>query len=120
MAPALLKGQVSRLMHRDGQGAQWSKEGPMKAIVGGAIGAAALGGALLLANTRSTASSPATTVASTSALPQVGPLAVDCGTGRIALLKPVTPGQQYSQVECAPAANVVEPQAFAQPQGSYL
>ena len=98
----------------------------MKAIIGGAIGAAALGGALLLANTRSTApagqaSYPATTVASTSALPQTGPLAVDCGVGRIALLKPVAPGQQYSQVECAPsAAAMVEPQAYAQPQGSYL
>jgi hypothetical protein len=87
----------------------------MKAIIGGAIGAAALGGALLLANTR-----PATTVASASALPQTGPLSVDCGTGRIALLKPVAPGQQYSQVECAPSAAMVEPQAFAQPQGSYL
>jgi hypothetical protein len=28
---------------------------------------------------------------------------VDCGSGRIALLKPVAPGQQYSQVECAPS-----------------
>src|SRR5262245_15034351 len=96
----------------------------MKAIVGGAIGAAALGGALLLANTRSTAPAvqapgPATTVASTSVLPQTG-LSVDCGTGRIALLKPVAPGQMYSQVECAPAANVVEPQAFVQPQGGYM
>ena len=96
----------------------------MKAITGGAIGAAALGGALLLANTRSEspavqASNPATTVASTSALP-TGPLSVDCGIGRIALIKPVAPGQQYSQVECAPSAAVVEPQAFAQPQGSYL
>jgi hypothetical protein len=95
----------------------------MKALIGGAIGAAALGGALLLANTRST--SPAVqamgpTVASTSGLAQTGPLFVDCGAGRLVLIRPVAPGQQYSQVECAPSAAVVEPQAFAQPQGSYL
>jgi hypothetical protein len=96
----------------------------MKAIVGGAIGAAALGGALLLANTRSAApagqgTGPAATVASTN-LAQAGSLSVDCGAGRMALLKPVAPGQQYSQVECVPSAAVVEPQAYAQPQGSYL
>src|SRR4029450_1939335 len=61
------------------EGAQWSREGPMKALIGGAIGAAALGGALLLANTRSTAPAvqaynPATTVAPASALAPAGPL----------------------------------------------
>jgi hypothetical protein len=92
----------------------------MKAIVGGAIGAAALGGALLLANTRSAApAGPAATVASTN-LAQLGPLSVDCGVGRMALLKPVAPGQAYSQVECVSSAAVIEPQAFAQPQGGYL
>jgi hypothetical protein len=45
---------------------------------------------------------------------------VDCGNGRLVLIRPVAPGQQYSQVECAPSAAMVEPQAFAQPQGSYL
>ena len=92
----------------------------MKAIIGGAIGAAALGGALLLANTRSAGTAgPAATVASTNHA-QLGPLSVDCGVGRMALLKPVAPGQAYSQVECVPSAALVEPQAFAQPQGSYL
>ena len=97
----------------------------MKAIIGGVIGAAALGGALLLANARSTApalqaSSPATTVASASAQAPTVPLYVDCGNGRLVLIRPVAPGQQYSQVECAPSANVAEPGAFVQPQGSYL
>jgi hypothetical protein len=94
----------------------------MKALIGGAIGAAALGGALLLANTRSTSTAaqaynPAMTVASTSALPQSGPLYVDCGNGRLVLIRPVAPGQQYSQVECAPSAAVIAPQAYAETPG---
>lgn len=101
----------------------------MKAIVGGAIGVAALGGALLLANTRSTsnavqASSPAQTVASTAAA-QPGPTYVDCGEGRMALIQPVAPGQTYSQVVCAPAPATMAAPAWAQtanylvPPGAY-
>jgi hypothetical protein len=105
------------------------KEGSMKAIIGGAVGAAALGGALLLANTRSTstavqASSPAPTVASASAVPN-GAMYVDCGEGRVALVKPVAPGQTYSHVECAVAPMTVPAQAWGQnanylvPPGAY-
>jgi hypothetical protein len=91
----------------------------MKAIIGGAAGVAALGGALLLANTRSTnsavqAQNPAQTVASTSAQAQLGPTYVDCGDGRLALIRPVAPGQQFSYVECAPAPVAVAPQGYAQ------
>jgi hypothetical protein len=80
----------------------------MKAIIGGVASVAALGGALLLANTRSTstavqAQNPAQTVASTSALAQTGPTYVDCGPGRVALFRPLAPGQAFTQVECAPA-----------------
>jgi hypothetical protein len=96
----------------------------MKAIIGGAAGVAALGGALLLANTRSTptavqASSPATTVASTSANAPNGPMYVDCGEGRLALVKPVAPGQSYSQIECTTAPAAMAPQAWGQ-QANYL
>ena len=98
----------------------------MKAIIGGAAGVVALGGALLLANTRSTtnsvqASNPAQTVASTSAGMQV-PVAVDCGEGRQALIRPMAPGQAYSQVECAPApVPVAQPYAanYLVPPGAY-
>jgi hypothetical protein len=91
----------------------------MKAIIGGAVGIAALGGALLLANSRSTssalqASNPAATVASTSSLAPTGPMYVDCGEGRMALVRPVAPGQPFSQVECAPAPAAVMPQAYGQ------
>jgi hypothetical protein len=94
------------------------KEGSMKAIIGGAAGVAALGGALLLANTRSTSTAvqpqnPAATVASTSAQAQVGPLYVDCGDGRMALIRPAAPGQQFSYVECTPAPVAVAPQGYA-------
>jgi hypothetical protein len=100
------------------------KEGSMKAIIGGAAGVAALGGALLLANTRSTstgvqASSPTPTVASTTASV---PISVDCGEGRLAVIKPVAAGQAYSQVECT-AAPAMAPQAFGVnylvPPGAY-
>lgn len=89
------------------------KEGSMKAIIAGAAGVAALGGALLLANTRSASTNPAQTVASTSAQPQVGPMYVDCGDGRMVLIRPVAPGQQFSYVECTPAPAAVTPQAYA-------
>lgn len=102
----------------------------MKAIIGGAVGAAALGGALLLANTRSTstavqASSPTPTVASTSVNVPNGPMYVDCGEGRLALVKPVAPGQAYSHVECTTAPVAMAPQAWGQnanylvPPGAY-
>lgn len=100
------------------------KEGSMKAIIGGAAGVAALGGALLLANTRSTsqgvqAQNPAQTVASTSAQAPAGPMYVDCGDGRLALIRPVAPGQQFPTVECAPAPIVPQgyTQAYGQPAG---
>jgi hypothetical protein len=100
------------------------KEGFMKAIIGGAAGVAALGGALLLANTRPTptaaqASSPATTVASTSANAPNGPMYVDCGEGRMALVKPVAAGQSYSQIECTTAPAAMAPQAWG-PQANSL
>lgn len=94
------------------------KEGSMKAIIGGAAGVAALGGALLLANTRAAsttnvqAQNPAQTVASTSAQAQVGPMYVDCGEGRMALIRPAAPGQPFSYVECTPAP-AIAPQGYA-------
>ena len=98
----------------------------MKALIGGAIGVAALGGALLLANTRSTAmqaQNPAQTVASTSALAQTGPTFVDCGPGRVALFRPVAAGQAISQVECVPSPNAGMAQGYVEPNymvpGSY-
>jgi hypothetical protein len=85
----------------------------MKALIGGAAAVAALGGALLLANTRTTTSAvqanPAQTVASTSALAPTGPTYVDCGPGRIAMFRPALAGQAVPQVEC-----VVSPNAMAQ------
>ena len=92
----------------------------MKAIIGGAAGVAALGGALLLANTRATspvqAMNPAQTVASTSAQAPVGLMYVDCGDGRMVLVRPVAPGQ-YSQVECRVAPMAAMPQAYGQAYG---
>jgi hypothetical protein len=99
----------------------------MKALIGGAAGVAALGGALLLANTRTTSSAvqanPAQTVASTSALAQTGPTYVDCGPGRIAMFRPALAGQAGPQVECvvspyAAAQGFVEPNMLAAP-GQY-
>src|SRR5215208_6760845 len=92
----------------------------MKALIGGAASVAALGGALLLANTRSMSPAgqaqltPAQTVASTSALAQTGPTYVDCGPGRVAMFRPVAPGQTFSQVECAVAPGAMA-QGFVEP-----
>jgi hypothetical protein len=90
----------------------------MKALIGGAAGVAALGGALLLANTRTTTSAvqanPAQTVASTSALAPTGPTYVDCGPGRIAMFRPGVAGQAVPQVECVVSPNAVA-QGFVEP-----
>ena len=100
----------------------------MKALIGGVASVAALGGALLLANTRSTstamqAQNPAQTVASTSALAQTGPTFVDCGPGRVAMFRPVAAGQAISQVECVPSPNAGLAQGYVEPNymvpGSY-
>src|SRR4029450_12034081 len=74
------------------EGAQWSREGPMKALIGGGIGAAAPAGA---------PTPPPSPAAPASARAPAGPLYVDCDNGPLVLARPVPPGQQYSQVECA-------------------
>ena len=94
----------------------------MKALIRGAASVAALGGALLLANCSTSPAgqaqvTPAQTVASTSALAQTGPTYVDCGPGRVAMFRPVAPGQAFSQVECAVAPGAAMAQGFVEPNG---
>ena len=76
----------------------------MKAFIGGIIGAFLLGGMLLFVNGQRTPAlaSGSFALAGTSLDPANDPLLVNCGEGRQALVRPVSAGQRFSQIECVP------------------